>query len=362
MGRTDDEGEEGEGVEAGEALLRVPDRCLVTLHSAEADGELGKSLFRAVRSLKGGDGVDGGRGGAGGGADGGLHHGSQDVILALHLARSMRRSEGDRTRHSNGVPSAFHRPYLATLPTSCGRLLPRQWPAETLKRRLEGTSLYKRVLNERSGIRREYELVREAWLTRNKRNNDSAEEGEGAKSSQSASDVFPSFEQYDEMMAMLTSRGFAGLGYDGVDAMVPLLDLLDHSRGGKKIGIQPPSDGGKDSSNNRSSGRRGADVRYERYDDKTDDRAVNNGRSSPKRQKTEGANGIETGKKGGGVLVSASRPLPPGTALRMTYGAKGNAALLGRYGFCVPDNVEPDGSCNDVLELEIEPSGPPVAS
>jgi hypothetical protein len=44
----------------------------------------------------------------------------------------------------------------------------------------------------------------------------------------------------------------------------------------------------------------------------------------------------------------------------MTYGAKGNAALLGRYGFCVPNNIEPDGSCNDILEVEINPNNPPV--
>jgi len=58
--------------------------------------------------------------------------------------------------------------------------------------------------------------------------------------------------------------------------------------------------------------------------------------------------------------VSTSRPLSFGAALHMTYGAKGNAALLGRYGFCIPNNVEPDGSCNDVLELEIKPKEQPV--
>jgi hypothetical protein len=41
--------------------------------------------------------------------------------------------------------------------------------------------------------------------------------------------------------------------------------------------------------------------------------------------------------------VFTSRSLPMGSALHMTYGAKGNASLLGRYGFAIPNNVEPDG-------------------
>ncbi len=29
--------------------------------------------------------------------------------------------------------------------------------------------------------------------------------------------------------------------------------------------------------------------------------------------------------------------------MQMTYGAKSNSTLLGRYGFCIENNVEPDG-------------------
>jgi hypothetical protein len=32
-----------------------------------------------------------------------------------------------------------------------------------------------------------------------------------------------------------------------------------------------------------------------------------------------------------------------GSTLYMSYGAKGNDSLLGRYGFAIPNNVEPDG-------------------
>jgi hypothetical protein len=47
--------------------------------------------------------------------------------------------------------------------------------------------------------------------------------------------------------------------------------------------------------------------------------------------------------------------LKGGDALVITYGAQGNAALLLNYGFCIPRNLEPDGSSNDVYELLLEP-------
>ena len=60
---------------------------------------------------------------------------------------------------------------------------------------------------------------------------------------------------------------------------------------------------------------------------------------------------------GGGVLVYTTRLLPVGLTLRMTYGARGNAALLSRYGFATRNNAEPDSSCNNVLEVEIDADG-----
>jgi hypothetical protein len=48
--------------------------------------------------------------------------------------------------------------------------------------------------------------------------------------------------------------------------------------------------------------------------------------------------------------------LAGGDALVITYGAQGNAALLLNYGFCIQQNIEPDGSSNDVYELLVEPA------
>lgn len=45
--------------------------------------------------------------------------------------------------------------------------------------------------------------------------------------------------------------------------------------------------------------------------------------------------------------------LAKGEQLLATYGTKGNHQLLLSYGFCIPDNVEPDGSSNDVYEMEL---------
>jgi hypothetical protein len=122
------------------------------------------------------------------------------------------------------------------------------------------------------------------------------------------------------MFAAVSSRGFAGLGSnDGhSDAMVPLLDLLDHRRG---------TDAKKD-------------VRYKRSSD-ADDKGEDNAATAY-------------------VEVVADRDLSPGTAIHDTYGALGNSQLLSRYGFCLLNNLEPDGSSNDVVELSLKEGGPMV--
>jgi len=38
-------------IDAGVTLLRIPDACLVSLHSVEKDEQFGKSLFAIVGSL-----------------------------------------------------------------------------------------------------------------------------------------------------------------------------------------------------------------------------------------------------------------------------------------------------------------------
>jgi len=60
------------------------------------------------------------------------------------------------------------------------------------------------------------------------------------------------------------------------------------------------------------------------------------------------------------VGVVADRDLPAGSVVHDTYGAKGNAQLLSRYGFCIDSNVEPDGSSNDVVEFVAKEGSPAV--
>jgi hypothetical protein len=91
------------------------------------------------------------------------------------------------------------------------------------------------------------------------------------------------------------------------------------------------------------------DVRYGRYENDDDGGGVEAGDGgtacpSSKRWRTgTGSDVVVRNGGGSGIRVFTSRSLPMGSALHMTYGAKGNASLLGRYGFAIPDNVEPDG-------------------
>jgi hypothetical protein len=309
-------------VDAGTTLLRIPDACLPSLHSVERDEEFGKSLFGVVHSL-----------------EGSLYHDAQDVVLALFLAHQQ--------QGKNQSPS-FYEPYLATLPAASNtpspndddkssgcnnlHLLPRQWDPETLKRRLHGSSLYKRIVNEQNGIKCEYELIKTAWM---RQRNNTATKDDQKQVNQSL--LFPTFEQYDNMMALITSRCFDGLGCDGVDVMIPLLDLLNHVRG---------------RGSNKSGDNDVAHVRYKRYqnEDETDEGVNRDFEPTTKRIKTAvddsaaASNNLRSGS--GGVKVTAGQSIVANrTKLQMTYGAKSNTTLLGRYGFCIRGNVEPDGKC-----------------
>ena len=63
---------------------------------------------------------------------------------------------------------------------------------------------------------------------------------------------------------------------------------------------------------------------------------TNNGRNN----NNSGGGG---GESGGVKLTAGQSIVANGTKLQMTYGAKSNSTLLGRYGFCIANNVEPDG-------------------
>jgi hypothetical protein len=334
-------------------LLRIPDACLVSLHSVEKDEQFGKSLFAIVHSLSNSSSTtitSSTQSGSGCPSQKketkSLYHNDQDVVLALFLAHLQ------QLRQKQSI--SFYNPYLDTLPSflhsssdnsddesnvdnnkeeeggssSQHQLLPRQWSLETLKRCLHGTSLYQQIVNERNGVRDEYELIKTAWVQQQQQRTEQAS---------APTTSFPTLEQYDTMMGAVTSRGFEGLGYDGVDVMIPLLDLLNHVRG----------DG---CSSNV------ARVRYERYNmnecnEKKKDGVVEvdggdegEGVSLPptKRIKTSLSSSV-----GGGVKVTTAQAITlhinATIPLQMTYGAKSNSTLLGRYGFCIEDNVEPDG-------------------
>jgi hypothetical protein len=161
-------------------------------------------------------------------------------------------------------------------------------------------------------------------------------------------------------MAMITSRGFEGLGRDNVDAMIPLLDMLNHIRGPTFVGEGNVGGTGYDrdaTSDEKLVEPSRPDVHYKREDDdNAGGEAYGRDHIPSKRQKTAKSSDVFKGGGGvgGGVLVYTSRCLSSGSTLRMTYGAKGNVTLLGRYGFAILNNVEPDGSCNDLLEIEIK--------
>jgi len=181
-------------------------------------------------------------------------------------------------------------------------------------------------------VRDEYELIKTAWMQQQQQQTEQAS---------APTTSFPTLEQYDTMMGAVTSRGFEGLGYDGVDVMIPLLDLLNHVRGSN-------SDVAR--------------VRYERYNMdecnenkkdgvvEVDDGDEGEERAPPptKRTKTMNANSYHNSSSmGGGVKVKAAQRISllinAMIPLQMTYGAKSNSTLLGRYGFCIENNVEPDG-------------------
>ena len=191
------------------------------------------------------------------------------------------------------------KPYLDSLPgVGFLRTLPAHWESEDLSRLLQGSPLLKTVLESKHKLEKDYELVKQV-VSRlctslpNGGNNIAV----------------PSVEVFSLAMALVESRAFA---LDGmvdsntipVSAMIPLLDLCDHRRGSHN-GVQK-------------------NVSYCFQE--------------------------------GSVLVRSVRNVNAGKVLRITYGAKSNSLLLLKYGFCLQDNVEPDGSSNDVLMFEAIPN------
>ena len=262
--------------------MRIPSLCLLTV-DAVSSTSYGKKLVDVIQNISSSPDII-------------LHNDASDLILALYLARMASSADNSASAHAA---------YLATLPPpSSYDNIPRRWDDEQLESLLGGTSLLTRVRKEQSALKSDYAVISTAWSKKY------------ADGDISSSEI-PSYNEFDDMFAAVSSRGFAGLGSnDGQsDAMVPLLDLLDHRRG---------TDAKKD-------------VRYKRSSDADD-------------QDEDSSATVY-------IEVVADRDLSPGSTIHDTYGAKGNAQLCFRYGFCIPNNLEPDGSSNDVVELSLKDDG-----
>lgn len=118
----------------------------------------------------------------------------------------------------------------------------------------------------------------------------------------------PNFEAFSDALAVVTSRAFeAPVGFHksstNETTLIPMLDLCNHHRGG--IAASKNMSYSFDSDN---------------------------------------------------VIVKAVVRIEKGDTLRITYGAQSNAQLLLNYGFCLLNNLEPDGSSNDTLEFYATPN------
>ncbi len=253
-------------IPAGTELMRIPSHLLVTLSTVE-QSSIGRFIFKLV------DGVD--KQDVQNNATKKIYNEKNDVVLALFLAIISTSKETNNSKDTDDFEGI--RLYLSTLPENNSyNNLPRRWSDGTLNKYLTGTAVLERVRSEKEGLKKDYLMLQEFL--------ESDEEMKQALS------PFPTIEVFDQMLAAVGSRAFDGLGDDGLEAMVPLLDLCDHKRGVSEK----------------------SDISYHRSND-------------------------------GNIIVSAKCDLKNAAKLGITYGAKGNSQLLSRYGFTIQHNSEPDG-------------------
>jgi SET domain len=222
-----------------------------------------------------------------------------DAAVSWNSNRHVPRSDVQLALYLASQPSRI-RPYLDSLPAleSADAALPRCWTTGEVDEYLAGSPVVYRIREHAKQVHDAYDTLAS-----------SAPEKEG-----SDTDALPSFRAFSQCLAVVTSRAFQGFDPDshGPSCLVPLLDLCNHGRG-------------RTSSSSSSSGP-ASNVSY-RWD--ADRRAV---------------------------VSEARTDLRVGDALVITYGAQGNASLLLNYGFCIANNVEPDGSSNDTYELMLGPA------
>jgi hypothetical protein len=208
--------------------------------------------------------------------------------------------------------------YLHSLPESSSfDALPRRWDDNEIRDMLAGTTLLEHVKATKKGVFEDYNMMLqqhqnfiEKKTTTDENVDDTGDDDNDMKPNGTSSTnmaAFPSFEIFSDMLAAVTSRAFQIDDSDDDVALVPILDLGNHTRGKATTKF----------------GRKNVSYQYD---------------------KTEGE---------GFMIVQSTIDIDAEECIRLTYGAKSNDQLLLNYGFCIPRNIEPDGSSNDVLNFQI---------
>ena len=335
--------ESAEGdLSVGSCVLRIPMRLCITGREARASpmGRAAKDAATAVGAST-------------------LSRSTDDVVLAFHLAADVARGS-----------LAFHAPYYATLPVNdddprC--MLPRCWSDAELESLLGGSPSAAEAHRARAAVRADYATVSAS----------ARQLSDGA-----LSDAWPSFDAFDWATAIVASRCFvleegggAAGGGGSIEALVPLVDMLNHaldpvdmSRIPLELHLRAASCPVCSEASHALLRRQSicawaslgslslSDVCVWQPVEPCQARRSNSRMpilSPPQarpRQTTycvvDGMHGME-----GALELRTLLRLHSGEPVHDTYGAKGNAQLLATYGFTSLPNLEPDGSSNDVREL-----------
>ena len=226
-----------------------------------------------------------------------FHNSFTDIVLAIAMASQ----------------SPDKLLYLQTLPQSSSfDALPWRWSDSDIDALLGGTSISERVKVKKVSLKEDYNKLKKfffRWI-RPKTDQSQQEPNEIPIS-------FPSYDKFNDMFAAVSSRAFQISEQQDDIALVPILDLCNHCRGKSNLK---------------------KNVSYEIvYENVGSDKSSSSSSTS---------SDVPI------MVVKASATISEGGNLRLTYGALGNGQLLMNYGFCIPQNYEPDGSSNDIVDFK----------
>ena len=222
-----------------------------------------------------------------------MYYSKQDILLAAYVA--LLRLD------SSLSSSSWWQPYWDSLPSSTEllQLLPRHWSLQELDQWLGGSPIRAHVDAQKIMLQHHYNrIVRSSLFQRPEEDDDTRTDGAPI----GATIPTFSYQDLDVAMTIVSSRAFSNetTTASPTTTLVPLLDLCNHYRGPRNANV-------------------GKSCSY-----------------------TFQANQ---------VIVQSTHGFQPGTMLSITYGAQSNGQLLLNYGFALADNIEPDGSCNDIYEF-----------